>query len=334
MKLHRGFSFLLAFFVSIATVAVTAQSAPAKSFEVASVKTAAPLDMAKLAQDFQSGKMPRLGAHVEGDRAEYIYMSLRDLILIAYKVKAFQITGPAWLGSERFDIAATLPDGATKDDVPAMLQNLLQERFKLTSHFEQQEHKVLALVAAKGGPKLKDAPAAPAPIDDSAPLKPGETKIDSPDGPIRFSRNSDGSTTMNMGERGTMRQTIDMQNQSLRLDFSTVTMSGFADMLTAFMQMSGSGMQVIDKTELKGNYQATVEISFADLMANARAQGIDVPGQAPPGSSATPAAAASDPSGSSTLVASLQSMGLKMEERKAQVQQLVIDHIEKTPTEN
>jgi uncharacterized protein (TIGR03435 family) len=53
---------------------------------------------------------------------------------------------------------------------------------------------------------------------------------------------------------------------------------------------------------------------------------------APTGNS--PAAAASEPGGSSSLFAAVQALGLKLEQRKAMVEQFVIDHVEKTPTEN
>jgi uncharacterized protein (TIGR03435 family) len=44
---------------------------------------------------------------------------------------------------------------------------------------------------------------------------------------------------------------------------------------------------------------------------------------------------ASDPSGGgSSLTDAVQSMGLKLESRKAMVDQFIVDHIEKTPTEN
>lgn len=183
---------------------------------------------------------------------------------------------------------------------------------------------------------MKESPSAPQPIDVNAPLKPGETKMDTPDGPIILKRNSDGSTTMNMGAKGTIKTTLDAQSQTIHLDSSMVTMSGFADMLSAFLQMSGNGMQVIDRTELQGNYQVSVEIALSDLMAGIRDAGIDLPVAPRPsgGSGSGPAAAASDPGGGSTLFVSVQQMGLKLEERKAPVQQLVIDHIEKTPTEN
>jgi uncharacterized protein (TIGR03435 family) len=293
--------------------------------------------MAKLAAEVQAGKMPKLGPHVSASQAEYTYVSLKDLIAIAYAVKAFQITGPAWLATERFDIVAKMPDGASKDDAPKMLQALLEERFKLAAHRDTQEHPVLALVVGKDGPKLKESPAAAEPIAEDAPLKSGEMKVAGPDGPVRVTRNADGSTTVNMGAKGKITQRMDIQARTMTLESSTVTMAGFADMLTNVLQMGGGGgRQVVDMTDLKGNYQVALEISLADLMAMARAHGINVPA-APAGGGAadnSPASAASDPGGGSTVFASVKKLGLKLEPRQAKVEQLVIDHVEKTPTEN
>jgi len=286
--------------------------------------------MTRLAAQVQSGEMPKLGPRVDGARAEYTFMALRELISLAYKVKPFQITGPAWIASERFDIVAKMPEGASKDDAPLMLQSLLEERFKLTLHRESKEHPVLALVVGKGGPKLKESPEAPKPIDENAPLAPGERKMDGPDGPIRMTMNTKtGSATMNMGAKGTLSYSMDPATRSMKIEASQVTMGGFADMLTSLSQASG-GAQVKDMTGLTGNYQVAVSFSLEDLMNMARSQ-MAVPGA--PGESSG-AATASDPGGTSTLFQAVQSMGLKLESRKAVLEHLVIDHLEKTPTEN
>ncbi len=320
----------------------TAAGKPA--FEVASVRPSAPLDMQKLAAQIQAGSMPRMGAHVDAARAEYDYMSLKDLVANAYKVKAYQVTGPAWLSSERFDIVAKIPEGATKDDAPAMLQTLLEERFKLVAHKSKEEHPVLALTVGKGGPKLKEATGAPPePIGDDVPLKPGEFKMDGPDGPIRVSRNADGSMKMNMGAKGIITQKIDMQNQVVHMESSMVTMEGFADMLTNMMQIGGGGgQQVVDMTDLKGNYEVALDFPLADLIAMARERakemGMNLPG-APAGGGGggtenMPAPTASDPAGRSSLYQSVEKLGLKLESRKAPVEQVVVESAEKTPTEN
>jgi uncharacterized protein (TIGR03435 family) len=250
------------------------------------------------------------------------------------------VTGPAWLGSERFDIEAKMPDGAQKDDAPAMLRALLEERFKLTAHKDKQEQTVLALVVGKDGPRLKDAPA-PEPVAEDAPLKPGEFKVDAPDGPIRVMRNDDGTVTMNMGARGTITQKIDMGTQTVHMESSTVTMGGFADMLTNMMQMGGAGgQQVVDMTGLKGNYEVALDFSLADLIAmvreRARELGMGLPG-APAGGGEKdnqPASGVTDPTGQSSMYASVEKLGLKLESRKAAVDQVVVDHVDKTATEN
>ena len=337
MTTRSGFTATFAFGLLLASAASFGQTAANNpAFEVASVKPSPPLDMTKLADEVRAGKMPRFGPNVNASRAEYIYMSLKDLIAIAYKVKPYQITGPAWLPAERFDIEAKLPEGATKDDAPRMLESLLEERFKLAAHRDTQEHPVLALVVAKDGPKLKESPVTTESIDENAPIKSGETKIDTPEGSVRITKNADGSTTINRGSKGTFTQRMDMQAQTITVESSRATMSGFADMLTNVLQMGGGGgRQVVDKTDLKGNYQVAVEISMADLMAAARAQGFNPP--VPPAGGAagsSPASAASDPGGGSTVFASVKKLGLKLEPSKAMVEQLVIDHVEKTPTEN
>jgi len=345
MRTVRGFLFaaslLLAAGAAFGQVVPAAPPAPQPTparltFDVATVKPSPPPDMAKMQAEMQAGRMPKFGPHVGASQAEYTFMSLKDLIALAYKVKAYQVTGPDWLATERFDILAKMPDGATKDDAPAMLQALLEDRFKLTVHRDTQEHPVLGLVVGKGGVKLKESTIAALPIDEDAPLKPGEMKMDTPDGPARMTRNPDGSGTVNMGTKGTFTQKMDGQN--LRIEASTITMAGFADMLTQMMQIGGaSTRQVVDMTGLKGNYQAAVELSMADLIASARAAGVDVPGPGGPGGGVADAAAAatpSDPSGGATVYESVQRLGLKLESRKAPIEQLIVDHAEKAPTDN
>jgi len=119
-------------------------------------------------------------------------------------------------------------------------------------------------------------------------------------------------------------------------------MTGFADMITQlFAQLGGTGgKQVVDMTGIQGNYDATIDLSLAEIIAMAKAAGVDIPAGAPAG---TPGGAggpgnvplASDPGGGGTsLTDAVQGMGLKLESRKAMVDQLIVDHLEKTPTEN
>src|SRR5665213_319159 len=135
-----------------------AVSAAAKNltFEVATVWVSAPLSPDQVVR---ANAVGRLGAHLDGMRAQYTYMTLKRLMVYAYKLQPYQVSGPDWMASEHFDIVARLPEGTTKNDAPAMLRALLEDRFKLEAHLATSEHPAYALVVAKGGPKLKDSPA-------------------------------------------------------------------------------------------------------------------------------------------------------------------------------
>lgn len=84
--------------------------------------------------------------------------TLDAYIAFAYKIwltgeeRNNMIAGlPDWVKSERFDIEATAPEHATKDQFRLMMQSLLAERFALKLHFEQKERPVLAMVLLKPG---------------------------------------------------------------------------------------------------------------------------------------------------------------------------------------
>jgi len=185
---------------------------------------------------------------------------------------------------------------------------------------------------------MKESPETPPAIDPAAPLKPGEKQIDSPDGPIRMTTGKDlVSGTINMGSKGSQSISTDAAKQSIRIETSRLTMEDLANMLTSLSQANG-GQEVKDMTGLKGNYQVAFSFSLADMRSDMRSvvqekMGVPSP-PAEAAGAAMPADAASDPGGSSSLSKSIESLGLKLESRKAMVEQLVIDHVEKTPTEN
>ena len=67
-----------------------AQAAAAKpEFDVASVRPSQALDQGKLRAMVQAGKMPRFGEHIDGLSAEYIRMTLKQLIGKAYGVQDY-----------------------------------------------------------------------------------------------------------------------------------------------------------------------------------------------------------------------------------------------------
>ena len=115
--------------------------------------------------------------------------------------------------------------------------------------------------------------------------------MDGPDGPIRMSVNTTtGSAVIDMGVKGKMSYKMNAAKQSMQLDFSMVTLPGLADMMTQlFTQLGGTaGRQVVDMTDVKGNYEASIEISLADIIAMAKSAGMDVSAAAGPGRLAVP----------------------------------------------
>jgi uncharacterized protein (TIGR03435 family) len=318
--------------VVVLTVAIAAFAQtpppPPLAFEVASIKPAGALDPLAIAQ----GKVS-VGMKVDGAICNIGSFSLRDLVRTAYEVKDYQISGLDSLGAamsaQRFNIQATLPEGATEKQVPQMLQALLAERFKLVIHRETRDQPVYALIVAKGGPKLKDAepdpPAAEAaPATPDAPKK-GEAVFGQGANQVRISGNpTDGKgMVVKGGPMGQMHMT--MADGKLHLEASKMTMASLADVATNFV-----GKPVVDMTELKGTYQVALDLSMDDIKNVARAAGLNMPGT-PAGNGAN--ADAADPSGSS-IFASVQQLGLKLEARKAPLPYVVVDHFEKMPTEN
>src|SRR5882724_1583132 len=93
---------------------------------------------------------------VKGDEVKITMRNGNLLTFIeeAYGLKQYQIKGPEWLKSERFDIVATASH-VTRSQLGLMLQTLLKERFKLEAHRESKVLPVYALVKGKNGPKIQ-----------------------------------------------------------------------------------------------------------------------------------------------------------------------------------
>ncbi len=322
----------------IAALAAFAQSpAAGPAFEVASIKAAPPFS--SIQAQIMTGKV-HAGMSVDGAQVDIGFMSLADLIRTAYQVKPFQVSGPDWMRQERFDILAKLPEGATKDQVPEMLKALLKERFGLAAHMENKEQPVYALVVGKNGPKLKEAEAeaakpAEAEAGNASPAPAGRG-FNTGEGTVRINQDGKGMAVTG-SPLGPMRMTPGA-NGGMRLEMSRSTMAGFADFLTPMVDRP-----VVDQTELKGTYQIGLELSMEEMLNMARnaarTAGVALPGPMPGGvagglgAPGTGAPVASDPSGSSIFNA-VQELGLRLEARKAPVETIVIDHLEKTPSEN
>jgi len=262
-------------------------------------------------------------------------MSLQLLILNAYSIKPYQISGPDWLYSQRFEINATLPEGGSKDQVPGMLQALLEDRFKLTAHLEKKDQPVYALVVPEKE-NLKLLKGDETVYADAKPL--------SPTHPISTKRDGDSNIVIDSRNGMVTRSRIDATGDTLmvRLEILKTSMSAFADQLTVLMDRP-----VVDATGLKDSYRMTLDLPWdvyrnalmstmpADLAA---ASGIARnPFSGPAGASAqatgAPSGNASDPPGKAVFAA-IEKVGLKLDSRKAPIETFVIEHLEKNPTEN
>jgi uncharacterized protein (TIGR03435 family) len=174
--------------IPIVLVVILGSAAFAQSpaFEVASVKRSPPWKPGVFFGPARGGPgTPDLG------QITWTYTTLKAMLMTAYDVENYQITGPEWIESERYDVVAKLGAGATKAQVRAMWQGLLNERFRIAMHRESKEFQVEDLVIGKGGSKLKEAHIDPdAPPPDGPPnmkngqlMGPGFVTTIFPDGP-------------------------------------------------------------------------------------------------------------------------------------------------------
>jgi uncharacterized protein (TIGR03435 family) len=339
MRILRVFT--LAGLVSAAALCQEAPAAAPLAFEVATIKPSEPIGG-------MGGKIAiRIGVRNDGAMVTYTGMTLKALVQNAYAVKDYQVTGAPWMDEQRFDISAKLPDGATKDQAPEMLQNLLKERFKVAIHREKKDHPIYALVAGKGGLKLKpaevsaDAPGAPASGD------PGRAPAPPPPsgGPSQTAMAAPGPGAPGPGGRGPMppgAMSMRMGPNGGHVEAKAMTVARFAETISRFLDRP-----VIDQTGIEGNYDFAIDLSQEEMGGMmAQMKGAMMMAGAPMGGgggaggamAGGPAHAGPDgppnaPEGGS-LFQSIQSYGLKLEPKKAAMEMIAIDTAEKTPTEN
>ena len=128
--------------------AVYGQSEAAPRFEVASIKPS------------KADPSSSSGIKTGHGRLSAQNVTLRRCIIGAYGVGPHQIlSGPDWLDSDRFEIAAIADQPVGDSVLMVMLQSLLAERFKLALHRETRIIQAYTLEIGKNGPKLEKAEA-------------------------------------------------------------------------------------------------------------------------------------------------------------------------------
>jgi uncharacterized protein (TIGR03435 family) len=128
--------------VVLTVTAGSAHWAQSPAFEVATVKIDRTGDNGLSRPELRNGTLTARN------------VSMRMLLRAAYDLSEPQTTGPDWLDSDRYDLAAKSPQGVPDSELMPMLQALLKERFHLAFHREVKEMPVFDMVVAKGGLKI------------------------------------------------------------------------------------------------------------------------------------------------------------------------------------
>lgn len=111
-------------------------------FVVATIKPAPETNVPTGTYSIQAGSYQAFGA------------SLSYLLTFGFNTHPKQFVGlPAWATSERYEINAKLPDGGIPTDAQlrVMVQNLVRDRFGVSSHDEKRELSVYTINLGKGG---------------------------------------------------------------------------------------------------------------------------------------------------------------------------------------
>lgn len=358
----------LPFAGSVAAVAVIAGiAAAAPSFEVAAIRSAA----LPTPDTFRSGQF-RPGLRLDGGTFDWQFASLADLLPYAFDVKSFQVSGPAWMAQSRWNIQAKLPAGAPESQAPAMLQALLVDRFKLAFHHENREQPVYELTVGKEGPKMQVEEKVAPPRANSAAGTEGFGPFGGgpfgrgPDGRGPDGRGPDGRGQqpdgrggrggfVTTGSNGVTASITPDDSCGMHLELDKITMQDLADTLSPFLDRP-----VLDETGLKSSFKISLnlpmEVMIGMIQNRARESGFAFPGPGgrgpgdfggrgpgdgpggrglPPGcpDPATLFSSASDAS-SAPIFQAVQKLGLKLQARKAPFDTIVVDRLEKEPTEN
>ena len=296
-----------------------APGALATRFEVASVKPSTAESSAGLPVAVPM-IMP-MGGRITGRN-----LTLHLLIRSAYDLNDEQIIGtPSWSKSDRFDINATATFSSDPQvmgkELQAALRGLLAERFKLTFHLETRELPVSALVIARSdgrlGPDLK-----PSTSDCS---KAGEEQAKL----IQSLASGNASATAAILKGEPIKCSVMPRPPTTPPAPGTLPMIGMhgdgqsLEVMVALLKQL-TGRMIVDKTGLKGLYDFDIQIDMQTMLAAASSLGVNLPintTNLPPSE------------GPSLLTALQEQLGLKLDARRATVDVMVVDSVDK-PSEN
>jgi uncharacterized protein (TIGR03435 family) len=249
---------------------------------------------------------------------------LREILMMAFRVEPFRLSAPEWVRDVRVDIQATIPEGVPLQHVPEMLQALLVERFGLAAHVESRPFDTYALVVSPDGIRMREVDA----IDERSRVFP----LEAGDEPIADNTVSTGfpgaeteqriiatSSGLRMVTPRSMYVSRMTERRSWQIEAERMSMPELAALLAP-----RTDRPVIDKTGLTGVYRFMVELPELAGVGLLESLGLtDRNGQP----------IRRDPSGVS-LFRAVESLGLKLEERRTPMDVIVVDSLERRPTDN
>jgi bla regulator protein blaR1 len=279
-------------------IVIGALSAPSLRAQSLATSTAGPAFEVVSIKPNRSGNGPNGSRFLPSGQYVANNVTLRMLISNAYGAPLQPLLpgqlagGPDWIDSARFDVLgkaeAGLPPGPDSP-LPAMIRNMLADRFKLVMHTEKRALPIFALVLARQDGQM-GAQLVPSAIDCSAgrgrgapplaPLQPGERPLCG----IRLLRGS--------------------------LSAGGVTMSQFANALSRF-----AGRLVVDQTGFGRGFDLDLQWSPEP----------PPPGVVPDPRFSQPPV---DPDGPSLFTAIQEQLGLKLVAQQGQIDVLVVDRAE------
>jgi uncharacterized protein (TIGR03435 family) len=267
----------------------------AQTFEVASVRLAPAADGRTPAQRVSGVPGPK-----DNDPGRFsARLALMQVVLMAYDIPIYRLSEQSDLYLERVDIEANMPVDTTREQFNVMLQNLLADRLGLKVHWATQQIDMYALVVAKGGPKLKVAAADSAQASDDGSQNGNPDRVGQNGFPIPPAGNGPWRGATPGGKIGLRGHNGTMAELAGAIGTQTLD------------------APLTDATGLTGRYDYTIFWSMTATSAARRGM-----------------PAIDDTDGPSIFDAVQEQLGLKIEKRKGPVQMLVVEHVEKKPTEN
>jgi uncharacterized protein (TIGR03435 family) len=315
-------------------------------FEAVSIRQAAiPLPAGETRTGGQGDPACVERVSADASMIRYSCVSLNTLLIRAFGMR---IAGPEWIfaaDTPRFDITAGIPKDTSNQQLPTMLRTLLIERFRLGFHRANRDERVLGLVVDRGGPKLKPAPAdaQSTPLPCSAPDDGCAARIRNVGGEqVILTPISQHVTSYTSPHIGTaLRTVIPGDTLIIHTEAPNTTLTGLAVLATL---LPTGQPPIVDMTGIEGRYSIELETPVNAKATNDRLGPLSRAAEAA-GRDGTPEGEAwraalmqtisdTDAVARQALANDLRKLGPRLESRVIPAETIMVDHLEKSPSEN